>query len=558
MPPSPGGAAAAAPDAPARPAADSGRSARRPSAWIRLGERPRQSRVVRALAAVAAAAGVTGVVARFVAPPELWLDEAQSVAIARLPLPDLLAALRQDGSPPLYYLLLHAWTALFGSGATAVRALSAVLSVLTLPLAWHLARRLAGRRVAVALVVLLATSPFAIRYASETRMYSLLAFLTVLGAVAVVAVLRRDGAGPVLGLGAVTGALLLTHLWSFHLVAVTGLLALAALRTRRRAASRVLTGLALGLLLFTPWVPSLLVQVTHTGTPWAEPPGLLALPMALDAWRGGGAVRAHALGTALLLLAALGALAVPAARRPGSPTVLLRLRLRPSRAVLLALSAGTLVVAGLVSRLTGTAVADRYTSVALVAFLALVATGVAALPGTRARAVGLALVAVLGVATAVPGLTAPRTQAGQVARALADAGPGDVVVTCPDQLGPALARLVPPDLDLVVYPDLRPADRVDWTDYVDRVTGTPSATVAAEVLERAGDAGIWVVTGLGYRVPSPGRCGALVETLAAVRDEPDLVVAADARIPESDRLQYFPPVPAAEPARRSAGVGAAG
>ncbi len=102
------------------------------------------------LAVVLGGLVTAGVVARFVAPPELWLDEAQSVAIARLPLPELFAALEQDGSPPLYYLLLHAWIAVFGESATAVRVLSAGISVLTLPLAWHIARRLAGRRVAVA------------------------------------------------------------------------------------------------------------------------------------------------------------------------------------------------------------------------------------------------------------------------------------------------------------------------------------------------------------------------------------------------------------------------
>src|SRR3712207_8792477 len=38
-----------------------------------------------------------------------------------------------------------------------------------------------------------------------------------------------------------------------------------------------------------------------------------------------------------------------------------------------------------------------------------------------------------------------------------DAAPGDVVVFCPDQLAPALTRLVPPErgLDLVVFPALR-------------------------------------------------------------------------------------------------------
>jgi uncharacterized membrane protein len=343
------------------------------------------------LAVVLAGCVAAGVVARFLAPPELWLDEAQSVAIARLPLPELFAALEQDGSPPLYYLLLHGWTAVFGTSATAVRALSAGIGVLTLPLAWHVARRLAGRRVAVALVVLLATSPFLIRYSSETRMYALLVLLTVLGAAAGAAVLRRPGPGPVLGLGAVTGALLLTHVWAFHVVAVAGVLALAALRYRRAAALRVLAALAVGGLLYTPWVLSLLVQLAHTGTPWAAPPGFAVLPMALEAWRGGFQVRDHVLGTALLLLAALGLLAAPAARRPGARTVLLSLPPRPSRAVLLALSLGTLLVAGAVSRLTGTAVADRYTSVAVLAFLVLAALGVAVPArcrgaGRRARA----------------------------------------------------------------------------------------------------------------------------------------------------------------------------
>jgi MFS family permease len=326
---------------------------------------------------------------------------------------------------------------------------------------------------------------------------------------------------------------------------VTGLLALAALPFRRGPALRVLAALAVGGLLFTPWVISFLVQLAHTGTPWAAPPAFAVLPIALEAWRGGSQVRAHVLGTALLLLAVLGLLAAAAARRPGARTVLLSLQPRPSRAVLLALSLGTLLVAGAVSGLTGTAVADRYTSVAVFGFLALAALGVSALPGIGVRATGLVVVAVLGLAIALPQVADPRTQAGEVARALGDATPGDVVVFCPDQLGPAVARLIPPErrLDLVVYPDLRPADRVDWTDYEARMTGTPSVAVAADVLQRAGaGSAVWVVTGPGYRVPSTQRCGALVDALEAARGEAELVVAPNRRIPEDSRLQYLPPV----------------
>src|SRR3954467_10063786 len=121
-----------------------------------------------------------GVVLRFVCQSDMWADEVLSVNIAKLPLARITDALRQDGAPPLYYLLLHAWMSVFGTGAVAVRALSALFSVLSLPVAWLLGRRLGGPRVAVALTLLLASSPFAVRYASETRMYSLVVLLVLL------------------------------------------------------------------------------------------------------------------------------------------------------------------------------------------------------------------------------------------------------------------------------------------------------------------------------------------------------------------------------------------
>ena len=87
---------------------------------------------------------VVGICLRFFSTSELWLDEALSVNIARLPVGDMLDALRHDGHPPLYYLLLHAWMAVVGEGDTAVRALSGIIGVATLPLAYIAGRRLAG------------------------------------------------------------------------------------------------------------------------------------------------------------------------------------------------------------------------------------------------------------------------------------------------------------------------------------------------------------------------------------------------------------------------------
>src|SRR3954471_13740065 len=87
-----------------------------------------------------------GVVLRFVCQSDLWADEALSVNIAKLPLDDLMSALRHDGAPPLYYLLLHGWMRVFGSGPAAVRAMSGVAGTLTLVPMWFIGRRLDDRR----------------------------------------------------------------------------------------------------------------------------------------------------------------------------------------------------------------------------------------------------------------------------------------------------------------------------------------------------------------------------------------------------------------------------
>src|SRR3954463_670603 len=97
--------AADAPDAPEV----GGRGGSRPASWM--------------VAAVAGAVAAGGVL-RFWVRSDLWLDEALSVNIARLPVRAIPGAPRHDGAPPLYYVLLHFWMRLFGAGDFAVRALS--------------------------------------------------------------------------------------------------------------------------------------------------------------------------------------------------------------------------------------------------------------------------------------------------------------------------------------------------------------------------------------------------------------------------------------------------
>ena len=134
---------------------------------------------------------MVGTVLRWMADPGLWLDEALGANIADLPLGDLVDALRRDGHPPLYPVLLKGWMGVFGDGDVAARSLSMVLATVTLPLAWLAGRRLAGPIAGWSAVALLALSPFAVRYASEARMYALVSLLTVVGVLLVAAGLRQ-------------------------------------------------------------------------------------------------------------------------------------------------------------------------------------------------------------------------------------------------------------------------------------------------------------------------------------------------------------------------------
>ncbi|NIV36538.1 MAG: hypothetical protein GWN58_46025, partial [Anaerolineae bacterium] len=106
----------------------------------------------------------------------LWLDEAFSVWLGWQPLGEMLSWLvRIDQHPPLYYVLLHFWMAL-GDGAATVRALSALCGTLTIPVIYLLGRRLADGKVGLLAALILAVSPFHVRFAQETRMYTLLMF----------------------------------------------------------------------------------------------------------------------------------------------------------------------------------------------------------------------------------------------------------------------------------------------------------------------------------------------------------------------------------------------
>jgi mannosyltransferase len=483
------------------------------------------------LRALAAAAVAVATALRFVTTSDLWLDEALTVNVARLPLGDLPEALRHDGAPPLSYAVLHGWMRLFGTGDLAVRSLSAVLGVAALPAMWALARRRLGTIEAGAAVLLLAASPYAIRYATEARMYALVILLTVLGGLAVDRAVESPTPGRLAAVAVVSGLLLLAHYWALYLVAVTA----AVLGAGRRWAA---AGAAVaGGLLFLPWLPVFLHQLRHTGTPWAEPAGVEAVTTTLSDFAGGATPEGRALLLVLGALAALGLLG----RAVDRWRVELDLRTRPRVRAEAVVVATTLLVALAAGLAAGSGYASRYAAVVLAPFLLVAAAGAAVLADARVRAAVLALAVALGLAGGVRNATTNRTQAGQVATAIAAAGrPGDVVAYCPDQLGPAVDRLLPEGFVGMTFPRAAPPERVDWVDYEDKHDEADPAAFARTVLDRAGPrATVFLVWAPGYRTLGT-HCEALRQRLIEARPGAVAVLEPDHGFFEHHALVRYP------------------
>jgi len=87
-----------------------------------------------------------------------------------------------ESAPPLYYALAWVWTQLTGTGEFALRSLSALAGVATVPVAYLLGVELRGRRAGVLAAALVAVNPMLLWYSQEARSYALLAFFTALAA----------------------------------------------------------------------------------------------------------------------------------------------------------------------------------------------------------------------------------------------------------------------------------------------------------------------------------------------------------------------------------------
>ena len=398
-----------------------------------------------------------------------WIDEGLSVGIADRPAADIPGVLRQDGSPPLYYLLLHFWLAAAGRSEESVHALSVLFAVLCVPVAFWAGGLLFGRRAAWVAGLVAALNPFLTQYAQEGRMYALLMLLGMVSLTCWLQAFTADSPerggvrrAPAIGFAVSFAAMLYTHNWALFFGAASGaawllLMWLARGQERKRLLRTGLLAYGGAVALYAPWLPSTLYQAGHTGAPWAKAPSIAALGLVP------GRLLGETAAIALLLAGGAGFVTLLGRREGG------RLGAAGRAALALAVIAVlTFVLAWIGSQLSP-AWANRYLAAGVAPFLLLAAAGLA--HAGRLGLVGLAVVAVLWASDGAP---ARKSNVRDVAQAIGPSlRPGDLVVaTQPEQVS-VLHYYLPDGLRFASLTGPVPDVGVtDWRDGVERLRAT--------------------------------------------------------------------------------------
>lgn len=125
----------------------------------------------------------------------LWLDESTTALVARMPIYDFFTKfMSADFHPPLYYLVIHYWSLIFGTSEIALRVPSIIFGLLTIYTVYLIAKETTiAKEIKLKWPLIpalfLATSGLHVYYSQEARMY---AMATMLVSYLVLNFIKRD------------------------------------------------------------------------------------------------------------------------------------------------------------------------------------------------------------------------------------------------------------------------------------------------------------------------------------------------------------------------------
>jgi mannosyltransferase len=191
----------------------------------------------------------------------IWLDEAFVADVLRSRWQDIPGVLKvSDNHPPLYYLLMKAWTSIAGEGEIALRIPSVCFSTAAVALTYFLMRRLSSEATSLLAALIVAVSPLQVMAGQEARMYPLLELFAVASTLALTVAVIHPSWPRWAGYTLLAAGLVYTqYLGALVLVGQAAWLLLY----ERRRVREWLWSIAGITLLYLPWVSSFAYQTAR-------------------------------------------------------------------------------------------------------------------------------------------------------------------------------------------------------------------------------------------------------------------------------------------------------
>lgn len=202
----------------------------------------------------------------------VWFDEAYSIFLAEQSWSQLFYLTSIDTYPPLYYMILKLWGEAFGWGEAALRSLSVLALGGSVFVSGLLLRRLFGARVAAIAVMIVAVSPFLLRYGFEIRMYALGSLIGVTATYVLILAHEAGDRASRLWRYGLYALLVAVGMYLFYYMALLWVAHVCWLVGRTWQRERSLGGLirapwlaayAGAVILFLPWMPAFFGQLSN-------------------------------------------------------------------------------------------------------------------------------------------------------------------------------------------------------------------------------------------------------------------------------------------------------
>lgn len=110
----------------------------------------------------------------------IWHDEGYTMWLIKYNFAEIVERTARDVHPPFYYLISKIWVTLFGNSVFSIRFFSLLFSVGIVYLIYHIIKEIWSEKAAFWASMLVALSPFMVRFGQEARMYGVVAFFTTL------------------------------------------------------------------------------------------------------------------------------------------------------------------------------------------------------------------------------------------------------------------------------------------------------------------------------------------------------------------------------------------